>query len=291
MPQGLPVSPRARSPVRAAPGRSAWGAGPGPGDSVPLWEPLTRAAAANALTSCAAAPAGNTEPLKAGVVKLFTRGLSLLRVINSLTATLRCNEWTHTLGRNSYANAEEPQTKSPRARWSWWDSVQTPRAIHMPENQHSSQPNTSHRHGRWHLHIPYLHPAGATHTSCTPGTVFGPFPKPGTLAGATRMWSPWEPAQPPALLEEHCCGTLHSTAAPTSFSCREGGIPLTWALHIWLGFGKSPSIPNSPWSQSVSFFLALPVPNLVFCLQDFKSQLKWKKTKQRHSRKSFEEKE
>lgn len=60
--------------------------------TVPLWEPLTRAAAANALTSCAAAPAGNAEPLKAGVVKLFRRGLSLLRVINSLTATLRCNE-------------------------------------------------------------------------------------------------------------------------------------------------------------------------------------------------------
>lgn len=71
------------------------------------WEPLTRGAAANALTSCGAASAGERDPLKAEVVKLFRKGLSLLRVINSLTATLRCNEWTHTLRSNNYANGEK----------------------------------------------------------------------------------------------------------------------------------------------------------------------------------------
>lgn len=56
------------------------------------WEPLTRGAAANALTSRGAASAGERDPLKAEVVKLFGRALSLLGVINSLTATVRRDE-------------------------------------------------------------------------------------------------------------------------------------------------------------------------------------------------------
>lgn len=112
-------------PVRWGPSEWAWGSGvAAPVTVSPHCEALTRAAAANALTSCAAAPAGDSEPLKAQVVKLFTRGLSLLGVINSLTATLRCNEWTHTLGSNNYANAEEPRTQRIQVlAWIGWDSI------------------------------------------------------------------------------------------------------------------------------------------------------------------------
>lgn len=85
------------SPCSPAPPSTASKSALGTSVTVPLtlslhWEPLTRGAAANALTSCGAASAGERDPLKAEVVKLFRRGLSLLRVINSLTATLRCNE-------------------------------------------------------------------------------------------------------------------------------------------------------------------------------------------------------
>lgn len=102
----FPFSLLSRSPP--APSKSALGTSV----TVPLtatlhWGALTRGAAANALTSCGAASAGEGDPLKAEVVKLFRRGLSLLRVINSLTATLRRNEWTHTLRSNNYANGEK----------------------------------------------------------------------------------------------------------------------------------------------------------------------------------------
>lgn len=108
MTQGLTIS---LLPVPSLPPSSSKSA-LGTSVTVPLtpplhWEPLTRGAAANALTSCGAAPAGEGDPLKAEVVKLFRRGLSLLRVINSLTATLRRNEWTHTLRSNNYANGEK----------------------------------------------------------------------------------------------------------------------------------------------------------------------------------------
>lgn len=108
MTQKLTISLPPVPSLPPAPSKSALGTSV----TVPLtvslhWEALTRAAAANALTSCGAASAGDGDPLKAEVVKLFRRGLSLLRVINSLTATLRCNEWTHTLRSNNYANGDK----------------------------------------------------------------------------------------------------------------------------------------------------------------------------------------
>lgn len=94
------------------------------------WEALTRAAASNALTSCGAASAGDGDPLKAEVVKLFRRGLSLLRVINSLTATLRRNEWTHALRSNNYANGDKQRgQRRLECTWIRLDSRGKPTAL------------------------------------------------------------------------------------------------------------------------------------------------------------------
>lgn len=138
------------------------------------WEPLTRGAAANALTSCGADSAGDRDPLKAEVVKLFRKGLSLLRVINSLTATLRCNEWTHTLRSNNYANGEKLcRQRIQVLTWIGLDSLY----VNQPCYTHAWK-STKLRRNLPHrpiftmdislrLHMLDVHPVGATNNAST----------------------------------------------------------------------------------------------------------------------------
>lgn len=138
------------------------------------WEPLTRGAAANALTSCSAASAGERDPLKAEVVKLFRRGLSLLRVINSLTATLRCNEWTHTHRSNNYANREKLcRQRIQVLTWIGLDSLYVNQQCYTHAWKiNKLGRNLPHRpiftmDISLHSNILYLHPVGATNNTST----------------------------------------------------------------------------------------------------------------------------
>lgn len=141
--------------------------------------------------------------------------------------------------------------------------MQTYRAIHMPENQQNSGEThlaalRLHRTLVSHLHIPYLHAAGASRnasaqliTISASGCDLQAQPQssgcrhtqgPSRPGGCDRSGtSPARAGTEPCWPRDSAWGalpwprwdSLQSTAATQASSpCRRGGIPLTWALRI-----------------------------------------------------------
>lgn len=257
-------------------------------------------------------PSRGHPQLKAGVVKLLGRGLSLLRVINSLTAALGCGEWTQTLGVTSVLM----HTKSPSAALGWVrPSVQTHRAMHSLKSstaweKPTSEPSICITPG--FTLTPVLSAPCGSHPEpsaqlkrALASLCHWHNPKAGDAGTCHKVWSQWDPAQPPPHqnwapspagwrtgLGEHRsghCGTHCWTPAQLFSQAFPAGMRNSLLLRSARFIGIGVSHPQHQTAPGVS--LGLYLCQTVGFVCEISNHSSNEKTKQRRSRKSFEEKE